>query len=133
NYTTNLALEFGLLDNRLYGTVEYFNRDSKNLLQSVPTSLVTGFSSILRNVGEVNNKGIEFELGYEILRTDDWKWNASVNGSLTRSKVTEHYVRESESEEQPIIWNHTTGGDARAQFFFHEGESMLSFYGFERA
>lgn len=133
NYTTNLALEFGLLDNRLYGTVEYFNRDSKNLLQSVPTSLVTGFSSILRNVGEVNNKGIEFELGYEILRTGDWKWNASVNGSFTRSKVTKLYVGENESEAQPIIWNDPTGGDARAQFIFQEGESMLSFYGFEWA
>src|SRR5690606_18188288 len=133
NYTTNLALEFGLLDNRLYGTVEYFNRDSKNLLQSVPTSLVTGFSSILRNVGEVNNKGIEFELGYEILRTDDWKWNASVNGSFTRSNVTKLYVGVNESEAQHIIWNDPTGGDAMAQFIFQEGESMLSFYGFEWA
>src|SRR5690606_26393391 len=50
NYTTNLALEFGLFDQRLYGTIEYFNRDSRDLLQNVPISRVTGFGSTLKNV-----------------------------------------------------------------------------------
>ncbi len=43
SYTSNLALEFGLFNNRIFGTVEYFNRDSKDLLQDVPISMVTGF------------------------------------------------------------------------------------------
>lgn len=133
NYSTNVALEFGFFNNRLYGTAEYFNRDSKNLLQDVPISLVTGFSSILRNVGEVNNRGLEIELGYDILRAGDWKWSASINGSFTDSKVTKLYATPGLDQAQQIVWNDPTGGDARAQYVYREGESMLSFWGFEWA
>jgi len=126
NYTMNLALEFGLF-NRLTGTVEYFNRDSKNLLQNVPISTVTGFSSTLMNVGEINNHGIEVELGYDIIRSGEWRWNASVNAAFTKSKVTKLYGG------QDIIWYDPTGGDARAQYVYREGESTLSFYGYEWA
>lgn len=127
NYTYNLALEFGLFKDRLHGSVEYFNRDSKNLLQDVPISRVTGFGSILKNVGEVNNRGFEIELGYDILNKGDWRWSASANASFIKSKVTKLY------NGQQIIWNDPTGDDARSQFVYREGESMLSFYGFEWA
>ncbi|WP_231388292.1 SusC/RagA family TonB-linked outer membrane protein [Sphingobacterium hungaricum] len=59
NYTTNLALEFGLFDNKLFGTVEFYNRTSKDLIQNVPQSMITGFSTSVKNVGSINNKGIE--------------------------------------------------------------------------
>ncbi|WP_257668297.1 SusC/RagA family TonB-linked outer membrane protein [Parapedobacter tibetensis] len=133
NYTTNLALEFGLLNNRLYGTVEYFNRDSKRLLQDVRISMVTGFGDILKNIGEVNNRGVEIELGYDILRSGDWKWSANINGSFIRSNVTKLYANEESTTDNGVIWNDPTGNDARAQFIYREGESMLSFYGFEWA
>lgn len=132
NYTTNVALEFGFLNNRLYGTVEYFNRNSENLLQEVPISLVTGFEDFLTNVGEVNNRGFELDLGYDIVRSDDWKWSANVNASFIRSKVTKLYGNGTE-QGNDVIWNDPTGDDARAQFIYREGEDMLSFYGFEWA
>lgn len=127
SYTYNLALEFGLFDQRITGTVEYFNRDSKNLLQNVPISTVTGFSSTLRNVGEVNNNGLEIELGGDIIRTNDIKWNVSANASFIHSKVTSLYNGED------IIWYDPTGGDDRCRFIYREGESMLSVYGREWA
>src|SRR5690625_7156067 len=61
NHTSNIALEFALYDQRIYGTIEYFNRDSRDLLQSVPISRVTGSSSTLKNSGSINNKGIELD------------------------------------------------------------------------
>ncbi|WP_257658316.1 SusC/RagA family TonB-linked outer membrane protein [Parapedobacter lycopersici] len=133
SYSTNVALEIGLFEDRLYGVVEYFNRDSRNLLQDVPISTVTGFGSILRNIGEVNNRGLEIELGYDILREGDWKWSANVNGSFIDSKVTKLYKNEGDLKGQDIIWDDPTGGDDRAEFIYREGESMLSFYGFEWA
>ena len=63
NYTTNLGLDFGLFNQRLYGTIEYFNRESRDLLQNVPISRITGFSEITKNIGSINNKGIELSLG----------------------------------------------------------------------
>lgn len=127
NYTTNIALEFGLFKQKLTGSIEYFNRDSKNLLQDVPISTVTGFSSALANVGEINNKGIEVELGGDIINNKSVRWTASVNASFIKSKVTKLYGG------RDIVWYDPTGGDARAQYIYREGASTLSFWGYEWA
>ncbi|MBQ7773512.1 MAG: TonB-dependent receptor, partial [Bacteroidales bacterium] len=127
SYTTNIALEFGIFDQRLSGTIEYFNRDSKDLLQNVPISTITGFSSTLRNVGEINNKGIEVELSGDIIRKRDLTWDATVTASFIDSKVTKLY------DGQDIIWSDPTGGDARCNFIYREGESTLAYYGYEWA
>ena len=110
---------------RLTGSIEYFNRDSRNLLQDVPISTTTGFSSALANVGEINNKGIEVEIGGDIINNKSLRWSASVNASFIQSKVTKLYGG------RDIIWYDPTGGDARAQFIYREGSSTLSYYGYE--
>ncbi|MDR2125941.1 MAG: SusC/RagA family TonB-linked outer membrane protein, partial [Prevotellaceae bacterium] len=125
NFVTDIAVEFGLLNNRLRGTVEYFNRDTKDLLQYVPISTVTGFSSNLKNIGEINNKGWEIELGGDIIKTKDLVWDASLNASFIKSKVTKLYGG------QDVVW--TDPIDERCRFIYREGESTLSLYGLEWA
>ncbi|MGJ1410361.1 SusC/RagA family TonB-linked outer membrane protein [Sphingobacterium thalpophilum] len=136
SYTTNAGLEFGFLNNRITGSVEYFNRTSKNLLQDVPTSQTTGFSTVLRNVGQINNKGLEIELAGDIIKKEDFRWSANVNAAFVNSKVQKL------NDHQDIIWYDPTGsvgndtkgsGDARAQFIYREGQSTLAFYGYEWA
>ncbi|WP_114790145.1 SusC/RagA family TonB-linked outer membrane protein [Niabella yanshanensis] len=133
NYNTNLAIEFGLLERRVTGSIEYFNRDSRNLLMDVPISMVTGLPSTLKNVGEINNRGIEWNLGVDIVRKEHLKWSVGLNGTIMNSKVTKLNRQEGASVGQDIIWNDPTGNDARAQFIYREGQSMLAFYGFEWA
>jgi len=127
SYTSNIALEFGLLDQRISGTVEFFNRDSKDLLQDVPTSRVTGFGSTLKNIGEINNKGIEIELSGDIIKNETITWSAGITASSVKSTVTKLYGG------QNIIWNEPTGGDARTKFIYQEGQSTLAIYGREWA
>lgn len=127
SYTSNVALEFGLFDQRLSGSIEYFNRDSKNLLQDVPISTVTGFSSTLKNVGEINNRGLEFELYGEILKRGGFTWTAGLTASHVKSTVTKLYGG------QNIIWYEPTGGDNRVKFIYKEGGSTLAIYGREWA
>lgn len=122
SYTYNIGLEAGFLDSRLTLGAEYYNRESKNLLQDVPISKITGFSTILTNFGAMNNSGIEIELGGEIIRGKNWNWKVSVNASTLRSRVTKLY------EGSDIIWNDPTGGDAQARFIYREGCSPKSFY-----
>ncbi|MBY5959419.1 TonB-dependent receptor [Membranicola marinus] len=133
NYTTDVALEYGLFEQRLYGTIEYFSRDSRDLLQSVPISRVTGFSSTLKNVGEINNRGVELSLGGDILNTSEVRWSANINASFISSKVTKLYRGEGEETGADIIWYDPTGSDSRAQFIYREGEPTLAFYGYEWA
>ena len=127
NYTTNLGLDFGLFNQRLYGTIEYFNRDSRDLLQYVPISRITGFGEIMKNIGSINNKGLELSLGGDIISNSKFRWSASANASFIKSKVTKL------SDGADIIWYDPTGGDGRAQFIYREGESTLALYGYEYA
>lgn len=127
SYTTNIGLDFGFLNQRLTGTVEYFNRDSRKLLQGVPISMVTGFSTNLRNIGEINNSGIEVDLGGDIISKGKVRWGASINAAFLKSNVDKLYAS------QDIIWNDPTGGDTRSQFIYREGQSTRAFYGFEWA
>ena len=122
SHTFNVGAEFGLFNNRLYGTVEYFNRDSKDLLQDVNISLVTGFNSTLLNVGEINNKGLEISIGGDLIKKDDFRWSANVNTSFLKSKVSKLYGG------KDITWWDPTGGDSRVQFMNKEGEDVYSYY-----
>jgi len=127
SYTSNIALEFGLFSQRLTGSLEYFNRDSKNLLQDVPLSRVTGFYTTLDNVGEINNRGLEIELYGEIMRAGDFTWSAGLTASHIKSTVTRLYGG------QDIIWYEPTGDDNRTKFIYTEGQSTLAIYGLEWA
>ncbi|MCQ2146494.1 MAG: SusC/RagA family TonB-linked outer membrane protein [Bacteroidales bacterium] len=127
SYTTNIGLDFGFFDNRLTGTIEYYNRDSKNLLQDVPVSSSTGFSSTLANVGEINNHGLDIEISGDIIRNRNITWTASVNASTVKSTVTKLY------DGADIIWYDPTGDDDRAMFLYREGESTRAFYGYDYA
>ncbi|TFH49479.1 MAG: TonB-dependent receptor, partial [Bacteroidia bacterium] len=127
SYTSNIAMEFGLLAQRITGSVEFFNRNSKDLLQDVPISTVTGFSSTLKNVGEINNRGIEIELYGDIMRKGDFTWSAGLTASHVKSTVTKLYGG------QNIVWYDPTGGDNRAKYIYQEGQSTLALYGREWA
>jgi len=127
NYTSNFGLEAGFLDNRLTINVEYYNRDSKNLLQNVPISTNTGFSSILTNFGAMNNKGLEIEVGGDLIRQKDILWHLSINAATLKSRVTKLY------DGADIIWYDPTGGDNQARFIYREGFSPKSFWGKEWA
>ncbi len=127
NYTYNVGIDFGFWNNRLRGSIEYFNRTSKNLLQDMPITRVTGFSSTLRNIGRINNHGLETEVSYDIISNHGWLWTASVNATFLTSKVKRLY------NGADIIWYDPTGDDDRAQYIYREGESTLAFYGYEWA
>ncbi len=127
SYSSNIGLDFGLFTDALSGSVEYFNRDSRDLLQDVPISLATGFSTTLENIGEINNHGLEIELNGTLMNRKNLTWTASFNTSFLKSSVTKLY------NGADIIWEDPTGGDGRAQFIYREGESTLAFYGYEWA
>ncbi|MCI0921137.1 SusC/RagA family TonB-linked outer membrane protein [Sphingobacterium rhinopitheci] len=127
NYNTTVALEYGLFNNKVFGTIEYYNRDSKDLIQDVPQSTVTGFSSTVKNIGQINNRGVEILLGSDIIKTNDWNWTLSINAATAKSKVV------ALNDKEDIIWTDPTGGDGRTRFIYREGESTLAFYGLEWA
>ena len=85
---SDLALDYAILDNRISGSVTLFNRKSNDLLQSVPLSLTTGHSSQVKNIGEVENKGIEIEISADVIKSDNFSWNIYSNYTNIKNKVT---------------------------------------------
>ena len=84
----NFGLDFGFLDGRIGGAIDFYTRKTKDLLASVPTAAGTNFSkTILTNVGNVDSKGIEISLNATPIQNKDWEWNLSYNFTWQNMKV----------------------------------------------
>lgn len=84
----DIAVEFSFL-NKFRGSIEYFNRQSSNLLFSVPLSLSTGMESQDMNAGSMYNRGIEVELNANLFDRKDFTWDVNVNATHIKNKITE--------------------------------------------
>ena len=84
----NVGIDFGVLNNRIYFSADYYKKVTKDLLLKSPVSLITGFSNMMSNVGNVDNWGVEFEVNTANIVTSSFKWNSSLNISLNRNKIT---------------------------------------------
>lgn len=84
--TTNIGLDYGLLQNRITGTIELYRNLTKDLLVRFPTT-GTGYEDQYRNMGETENKGIELSLTYAAIDKEDYGLNISANISFNRNKI----------------------------------------------
>lgn len=87
-YMTNFGLDFGLFNNRLNGSMEFYNKDTKGILISLPAPLEHGTSIVPnQNAGEVNNKGFEFEINWND-RIGNVEYSIGANMGFVNNKVT---------------------------------------------
>jgi TonB-linked SusC/RagA family outer membrane protein len=88
--TWNAGLDFSLLKNRLWGSIEYYVTDTEDILYNVPLPETSGVGSYWANVGKVRNSGLELALnGVIIDNKDGWTWEAGVNFYTNHNEVTE--------------------------------------------
>ena len=85
--STDAAIEFGFWDNKLSGSVEYFRKESKDLLFDVAQAYSTGVSSITKNIGKVANYGVEINLDYRILQSRDWNLSVGANATFLKNEL----------------------------------------------
>lgn len=86
NYNLNIGLDLAFLS-RIFLSIEYYNRDTKDLLYSLPISATTGFTNYLSNVGQLNNKGVELELRTINFATPHFNWSTILNLSHNSNKI----------------------------------------------
>ena len=84
--SSDIALEFGFFK-RLKGTIEFFNKESKDLLFGLPLAVSTGNTSIDANVGKVRNTGVELDLNYNVIKTKDFNWSIAFNATHLKNKI----------------------------------------------
>jgi TonB-linked SusC/RagA family outer membrane protein len=86
---TNLALEYGFLNNRITGTIEVYHKKTTDLLSQVAQPAGTNFSAfIVANVGDMENKGVEFSVNAQPLRRKDLTWDVAFNVTYNENKIT---------------------------------------------
>lgn len=83
----DVAFEFGFF-NRIRGSIEYFNKESKDLIFGTPLPLSSGNTERNENIGKVRNNGIEVELSADIIKTKDLRWTLSLNATHLRNRIT---------------------------------------------
>ncbi|MDF2189023.1 TonB-dependent receptor [Paraflavitalea sp. CAU 1676] len=88
NLNLNVGIDFGILKNRIYGTVNYYRRTSKDLLYSRPLAGSTGFTSVSANIGELRNTGAELELNVVPVSNRDWRWTLGINVAHNKNEIT---------------------------------------------
>ncbi|MGI4744327.1 MAG: SusC/RagA family TonB-linked outer membrane protein [Janthinobacterium lividum] len=89
--SVNYAVDFGFLKNRLTGTIEYYDAQTKDLLLARQIPIVSGYSSVLDNIGKVQNRGVELSLNSANVQTPNFSWSTALNVSVNRNKILELY------------------------------------------
>ena len=86
---TNVGLDFGILLGRISGSIDYFNKNTNDLLLNLPIPRSTGYTSILTNVGEVKNSGIELQINSTNINAKDFRWTTSFNIAAIKNKAVD--------------------------------------------
>lgn len=91
NKQTDVGVDFGFLNNRITGSVEYYNRVTEDLIFPVPLPVSAGVpdNTISRNVGTMYNRGFEFSINADIIKNQNFTWNINANASTLKNQITE--------------------------------------------
>lgn len=85
--SANVAVDFGFLDNRLSGTIEYYNTNTTDLLTARSINSALGYSKMYDNLGKTRTQGVEISLNADIFRQKDFKWSVGANFSKYKNEI----------------------------------------------
>ncbi|MGY5355755.1 SusC/RagA family TonB-linked outer membrane protein [Wenyingzhuangia sp. IMCC45467] len=117
----NPGVDFGFFNNRISGSVDYYKRNSDQLLLYNPVSSTTGFSNALVNLGEVQNEGFEFELRTKNLSTSSFRWTSTFIGSYNKNTLVN--FADSNGQIQNV------DSKRASEWINLQGQPISSFYG----
>ena len=83
----NIGADFGLFNNKLNGSIEYFGRKSKDMLYNRPTAGSLGYTAVPMNVGSMTNSGVEIDLNYQIMANKKFNWSVNMNATFVKNKI----------------------------------------------
>jgi len=122
--TTNnydLGVDFGLLDNRINGSLAYYIKSTKSLLLQVPlpySAGIPGGNFIWQNIGNMSNKGIEFNISYNAINSKDFTWQISFNNTFNKNEISSLYPTIDATGFGLISgWNITKKGEKLASYY----------------
>lgn len=130
--TYNVGLDFGFLNNRINGAVDYYYRKTTDLLNSVFVSAGRNFKNkVLSNVGSLENSGIEFSINSKPVVTTDWTWDLGFNITYNKNEITK--LTTGDSENYYVAAGDNIGGGRDMKAMAHAvGHPASSFYVYQQ-
>ena len=130
--TYNVGLDFGFLNNRINGSVDYYYRKTTDLLNSVFVSAGTNFKNkVLSNVGSLENSGVEFSINSKPVVTTDWTWDLGFNITYNKNEITK--LTTGDSENYYVAAGDNIGGGRDMKAMAHAvGHPASSFYVYQQ-
>ena len=116
----NAGVDFSLFQGKVGGTVEYFSRQTSDMLYNKPMAPSNGYTSFPMNIGSMRNSGVEIELNYTPIETNDVKWTINANATFLKNEIVELH---------PDLKGKMISGSQ----IYREGESIYQFYMVEYA
>lgn len=120
----NIGFDFSFWKGKLSGTLEYYNRQTTDMLFNIPVAPSLGYSSMPMNIGSMRNNGVELDLNYRPINTRNVTWDIYANATFQANKVLK--LAPQILTEDPItgltVWKYSTTR------WFVEGESMYQYY-----
>ena len=103
--TWNAGIDFGFLQNRIFGSVDYYKRFTKDLLNTIAVPAGVNYAPVITtNIGSMENQGVELALNFVPVDTKEWNWTIGFNYTWQQSKITKLNVVDSDQ-------NYVTTGD----------------------
>lgn len=120
----DFGVDVGFLDNRIMAELDWYWRDTKDLLLGKPVSYITGYGSVMANIGQIRNRGFEFTLNTHNIKGKDFNWYSTLLFSMNRNKVVKL------TDDHSDIWD---GGFIGINYnLIREGEALRTVYGLKR-
>ncbi|MGV3761198.1 SusC/RagA family TonB-linked outer membrane protein [Parapedobacter sp.] len=129
--TTGVGVDASFLDDRIRTTLDFYHKNTGNILYNVPISGLTGVTRIWQNIGEMNNKGVELTVGGDIVRTNDWLWSLDVNMGHNVNKLLDLYpTRNADGtySVKPVIIGDGAGIAGSAEYVLEPGRPVDTYY-----
>ncbi|MEA5128222.1 MAG: TonB-dependent receptor [Proteiniphilum sp.] len=127
--TTNIGLDWGFVNNRIYGSIDFYNKDTKDLLNNTPLAMGGNFTnSIVQNIGKMNNKGIEASINVIPIDNKDMRWDFGFNITYNKSKITQLTLNDDNPNYVGATFGNVSGGTGNTLMIHSVGYRPSMFY-----
>ena len=124
--TWNFGLDFGFLHNRIFGSIDFYKRHTKDLLNTINVPAGVNYAPVITtNIGSMDNHGLEVALNFIPISTPDWEWTIGVNYTWQKSKITKLNVIDSDNN---FVQTGAISGTGKTVQVFMVDETPYTFY-----
>ena len=130
-FTTGVGVDAAFFQNRLTATLDFYVKNTSNILYQVPVTGLVGVTSIWKNIGKMRNTGVELTIGGDIIRTKDLTWNVTANISHNSNELRDLYKQRDANGNyvvKPVIVSDGTSIAGTAQRILEIGEPVDTYY-----